>query len=294
MSHIPVLLHEVIDSLRIREGMFVVDGTVNGGGHAEAILEKIGPTGQLLGIDWDGDLIEAARKRFSALRNTRLVQGNYAETPDILHALKLPKADAMLLDIGFSSTQLETSGRGFSFTTPKAEPLAMTYDTTRTPVYELLSKMREDEIAKVLYEFGEERFGKRIASAIYARERRDPIATNFELRDIVLAAVPKSYERGRIHPATRTFQAFRIFANGELENLTMILERTSQVLVSGGRLAIISFHSLEDRIVKNGFRNMEQQGIAKVITKKPVIASEEEERANPRSRSAKLRVLELL
>ncbi|MEK7608346.1 MAG: 16S rRNA (cytosine(1402)-N(4))-methyltransferase RsmH [Patescibacteria group bacterium] len=294
MSHIPVLLHEVIDGLRVHEGMFVIDGTVNGGGHAEAMLQKIGATGQLLGIDWDGDLIEATRKRLGVSRNTRFVQGNYAETPDILHALKLSKADAMLLDIGLSSTQLEASGRGFSFMTKKAEPLAMTYDTTQTPVYELISKMREDEIAKVLYEFGEERFGKRIASAIYARERRDPIATNYELRDTVLAAVPKSYERGRIHPATRTFQAFRIYANGELENLTSILGKVSQVLVSGGRMAIISFHSLEDRIVKNGFRDMEKQGIAKVITKKPVIATEEEQRANPRSRSAKLRIIELI
>lgn len=293
MSHVPVLLHEIITSLNIREGMRVIDGTINGGGHAGAILERIGEKGTLVGIDWDGDLLEVAKKKFADAKNVILVHGNYADIPSILAKRNLPKADAMLVDLGFSSAQLVSSGRGFSFDTENAEPLLMTYDASRPPAYELLPKLAEREIASILREFGEERFAGRIASSIYRRERNDPIATNFELRDAVLEAVPKGYERGRIHPATRTFQAIRIYANDELENLKMLLERMPEALRPGGRLAVISFHSLEDRIVKTGFREMERRGVGRAVTKKPVTAAAAEIEGNPRSRSAKLRVFEI-
>ena len=272
-KHTPVLLKEVMGLLEPKAGEFFIDGTTGGGGHSRAIQEKIGPNGQLLAIDWEK------------------TGENYADLPQILADKNLGLADGLLLDLGFSSEQIG-GGRGFSFQTD--EPLLMTYDPKAEPVKQILKRLTEEELAKIVKELGEERFPKRIARHIYDRERERPIETTMELAEIVRAAVPRSYEHGRIHPATRTFQALRIYANHELENLERVLKSLDSIVKPGGRVAIISFHSLEDRLVKNYFRDYAKAGKVRLLTKKPIQASREEAMANPRSRSAKLRCVELI
>lgn len=299
MEHVPVLLHEVITFLGPRPGDFIIDGTVDGGGHAREILGRITETGTLLGLDWDEALLAECRARIGGYKNAILVHGNYADLPRIMeeHAAELPatQADGLLVDLGFSSEQLEASGRGFSFGEPsKDEPLLMTYDDSRPPVSDIIRSLTEEELANVIYELGGERHSRRIAKAIKERGRRKPIATSGELAETVRSAVPRGYERGRIDAATRTFQALRIYANGELDNLNALLERLTDIVKPGGRAAIITFHSLEDRIVKEKFREMAKRGAAELVIKKPVPASREEIARNPRSRSAKLRVIKLL
>lgn len=289
--HIPVLLHETIAALDLHPGDFAIDGTVDGGGHAAAILERIGDQGKLLGLDLDPELLAKCKARIANRPNVVLRQGNYVDLPEILTKENLRKADALLLDLGFSSEQMEREGRGLSFASDA--PLAMTYDPAATPFYETLRKLSEDEIAEILQELGEERYAKRIAKAICARERQKPILTTRELAELVAETVPKNYERGRLNPATRAFQAFRIYANDELGNLHHLLERLGDVLAPGGRIAIISFHSLEDRIVKNCFRDLSRDGKLEIITKKPITATEQELNLNPRARNAKLRVANL-
>src|SRR3989344_1691430 len=230
MPHTPVLLNEVIGLLEPKPGEFFVDGTAGGGGHSRAIQEKIGAAGKLVAIDWEK------------------TGENYANLPEILASKNLSKADVLLLDLGFSSEQIG-GGRGFSF--QNDEPLLMTYDPKSEPVKEILKRISEAELARIIKELGEERFPKRIARNIYERQKERPIETTGELAAIIKSSVPKNYERGRIHPATRTFQALRIYANHELENLESILKNLDAVVKPGGRAAIISFHSLEDRIVKN-------------------------------------------
>lgn len=298
MEHVPVLLHEVITFLDPHPGDFIIDGTVDGGGHAREILGRITGTGTLLGADWDEALLAQCRERLAGYRNAVLVHANYADLPQVIeaNAARLPaaQADGLLIDLGFSSEQLEASGRGFSFSeASKDEPLLMTYDDSRTPVAALLRELSEAELADVIYEFGGERYSRRIAKAIKERGRRTLIATSGELAETIRAAVPKKYEHGRIDPATRTFQALRIYANGELDNLNRLLERLPEVVKPSGRAAIITFHSLEDRIVKNAFRDLAKRTGAAIITKKPIPATHEEIAANPRSRSAKLRVVQL-
>jgi 16S rRNA (cytosine1402-N4)-methyltransferase len=222
-------------------------------------------------------------------KNAILRHASYADLAAVMEKESLPPADAFLLDLGFSSEQL-SSGKGFAFNSD--EPLRMTYDPAATPAYEILREMSEAEIEEMLRLLGDERYSKKLASAIYARERQAPIATTKQLADLVAATVPANYERGRIHPATRTFQALRIYTNDELGNLHKILDDLPRLIAPRGRVAIISFHSLEDRIVKHSFRELEKQGTFKIITKKPIEANAEEIQDNPRSRSAKLRVIE--
>ncbi len=290
--HIPVLLNEILTALAPTPGEFIIDGTFGGGGHSKAILEKIGPTGKLLALDWEEAAILRNCKSLEA-PNMTCAQGNYAQLPEILERLGLPKADGLLIDLGFSSEQIEMSGKGFSFR--RSEPLIMTYGSDSEPVYKLLASLREQELTNILREFGEERYAYRIATAIAERNHRGPlIRTSDALAEIVTKAVPKNYERGRIHPATRTFQALRIYANHELDNLKKILAAVPKILKTGGRVAIITFHSLEDRIVKQTFREMSQQGVVELFNKKPIIPSDEEIAHNVRSRSAKLRAARLL
>jgi 16S rRNA (cytosine1402-N4)-methyltransferase len=221
-----------------------------------------------------------------------LVQGNYADLPEILHRESLPRAQGLLLDLGFSSEQLIASGRGFSFSeATKDEPLLMTYSDDRIPVSQLLREIDEAELANIIYEFGGERLSRRIAKAIKEEGRRRPIMTSGALADVIRKATPGHYERGRIDPATRTFQALRIYANGELENLSRILSDLPSVVASGGRVVTLSFHSLEDGMIKRAFQAMAKAGIATLLTKKPIPATREEIRENPRSRSAKLRAI---
>lgn len=273
----------------------MIDGTVDGGGHARAIMQKIGPHGMFLGIDWDARMIARRRAAGENRANERYAHGNYADLPAILAGEKAPKANGLLLDLGFSSEQLERSGRGFSFGAASAhEPLLMTYDDARRPVAELLQTLREEELANVIYELGGERRSRAIAKAIKERERHAKIATSGELAKTIRAALPARYERGRIDPATRTFQALRIYANDELGNLKKALGGLGEIVQPGGRVVVIAFHSLEDRIVKLAFQLMAKASRGELLTKKPVTASREETRTNPRSRSAKLRAIRII
>ncbi len=322
MPHIPVLLKETIAVLDPKSGEFFIDGTLGGGGHAVKIFEKVLPNGRLLGLDWDKSNLEIAKAKFLTelrimnyeLRNNLiLIQGNYADLPEILEKENSPKAEGLLLDLGTSSEQLEHSGRGFSFA--RDEPLIMRYQCQEvrpprgstsqilTSIYEeveprkvetaaeIINSFSEKELAEIFYKYGEERLSRRIARKIIEERRKKRILTTFDLAEIVKRAAPKNYERGRIHPATRTFMALRIYVNHELANLEKILDSLERILKIGGKTAVISFHSLEDRIVKNYFREMAKQKKAEILTKKPIRPTFQEIQANQRSRSAKMRVL---
>lgn len=291
--HVPVLLKEIIEVLAPQKGEFFIDGTLGEGGHALAILEKIMPEGLFLGLDWDREAIDRFRERIARISNFQfpiskviLINDNFMNISKILKDKKLGKADGILLDLGFSSRHL-ASGRGFSFL--QDEPLLMTYQKTGVPLKDVLKDLKEEEIFQIIKNYGEERYAGRIAKAIFERERMRPIETTKELADVVTGAVPGNYERGRIHPATRTFLAFRIFINNELENLEKFLDSLEAVLAPNARIGIISFNSLEDRIVKHSFRLLAKRNILKLINKKPITPTSEEIQKNPRSRSAKLR-----
>jgi 16S rRNA (cytosine1402-N4)-methyltransferase len=294
MSHRSVLLKEVLEYLDPHVGDFIIDGTIDGGGHARAILEKILPSGKLLGVDLDPSMVASGKWKMVNGKSLVLVHGNYADLPKILSQEKMPLADGLLLDLGFSSEQLVTSGRGFSFSeATKDEPLLMTYDDSREPVRDILRRLSEEKLANIIYELGGERRSRQIAKAIKDHGRRKPIMTVGEFAEVIRGALPKTYEHGRIDSATRTFQALRIYANGELENLKNILQDIGAVIAPNGRVAIITFHSLEDRIVKLAFQTMAKEKTAELLTKKPISASREEIKENPRARSAKLRAIKL-
>ncbi|MBU6141977.1 16S rRNA (cytosine(1402)-N(4))-methyltransferase RsmH [Patescibacteria group bacterium] len=289
MIHAPVLLQEVIDVLQPRSGDTVIDGTAGAGGHAEALRARIG-SGAMLLVDWDEETVQALEKEVRSFPQVRVAHGNYADIPELQRTLPFPKADVALLDLGFSSDQL-LRGKGFSFQ-KREEPLVMTYSAARGSLRDALRSLSEGELAEIITAFGEERYAKKIAKAIVAR--RNALQTVGDLSDAIVGAVPKSYEHGRIHPATRTFQALRIYINDELGNLAQFLRTLPEIMKPGGRVAIISFHSLEDRIVKTAFHDMEHAGIGKRITRKPISASFEEVARNPRARSAKLRAFTFL
>lgn len=289
MAHLPVLLKETIEILNPQPGEFFIDGTLDGGGHAKEIIKKISPGGKFLGIDWDRDMIDKFNPPAGGQKSQIiLVNDNYKNLAMILKNKKLNKADGLLLDLGFSSEQLEQSGRGFSFR--KDEPLLMTYSDKEKPTHRWLKELKETALTKIIREFGEERQAQKIARAI---KKNLPILTSKKLAAVV-AAVPNNYERGRIHPATRTFQALRLFVNQELENLKKVLDDIFQILNPGGRLAVITFHSLEDRIVKNRFRELTRIEKVALLTKKPIRPTPAEIYKNPRSRSAKLRALQII
>ncbi|PIT93401.1 MAG: 16S rRNA (cytosine(1402)-N(4))-methyltransferase [Candidatus Harrisonbacteria bacterium CG10_big_fil_rev_8_21_14_0_10_38_8] len=287
--HIPVLLQEVISALNPSPGKFIIDGTLGAGGHAREVIKRITPGGKFLGVDQD----QASVSQFDAcnkdLSFCNIIQGNYAKTLSFLQNQHLGKADGLLVDLGFSSEQMDgsLSGRGFSF--KQEEPLIMTYSDDYSPAYEVLKNLTEGELFKTLRDLGEERFARRIAKAIKEGEE---VLTTTQLVDRVLSVTPSWYHARRIHPATKTFMAIRILVNKELENLQELLTTLPEIINSKGRVAIISFHSLEDRIVKHAFRDYEKQGIFQRVNKKPLIASTEELYINPRARSAKLRVIE--
>lgn len=299
MSHVPVLLNEVVKVLKPEPGEFMIDGTLGSGGHAKEILAGIKSRGTLLALDWDEKNLERFRGANEDLKGKLiLVHENYANIPEILEKHRLPKADGLLLDLGFSSMQIESSGRGFSFN-PAAggEPLDMRYDasdTERPTAASIVNGMTEKDLADIIYEFGEERFSRQIAKKITERRRQERILTTDALVKTIESAVPRAYEHGRIHPATRTFQALRIYVNDELKNLKTILENLPGIIGSGGRVAIISFHSLEDRMVKRGFQELVLNNKAQFINKKPITAGREETKNNPKSRSAKLRSIKLI
>jgi 16S rRNA (cytosine1402-N4)-methyltransferase len=291
-QHIPVLVEEVMNLLRCEAHKTYVDATVGGGGHALEILKRTSPDGIVIGIDWDEEAITEAKGALVPFGDRiRIFRENFVRLPDLLEALNISKVDGILLDLGLSSLQLEKKERGFSL---KGEgPLDMRMDQRidRTAA-DLLNGLSLQELESTLRDFGEERWAKRIAKALVYEREKKPIETTQELRRIVHRAIPGRYHSRKIDPATRTFQAFRIHVNEELENLRRILEMGWAFLKEGGRMCVISFHSLEDRMVKETFRRLEKDGVMRGITKKPITPSEEEQQRNPRSRSAKLRCAE--
>jgi len=293
--HIPVLFREVIEMLVLKPNDNVIDCTLGGGGHSRMILEKTAPGGLLLGIDIDQTKLDELQKEFDEKfpNRAKFVHGNFRDLEKIVHDNEFKKVKAILVDLGFSSFQIADSNRGFSFQDEEA-PLDMRLDRTRgATAADLLNSAREEEISKKIWEYGQERFARAIAKQIIKRRKNNPYT---KTKDLILTVLPfyKKFEYSRRHPATRVFQAMRIWVNDELGNLEAVIPQAIELLEPQGRLAIISFHSLEDRIVKWRFRDFAKQGIAKIITKKPIVPSEKEVGENPRSRSAKLRVIERL
>jgi 16S rRNA (cytosine1402-N4)-methyltransferase len=286
--HQPVLLREALEFLNVRPDGTYIDATLGAGGHAEAILERL-ERGRLLGIDRDAAALAGARARLEAFGERLIVlAGNFAEI-DALHAASgLPPADGLLADLGVSSTQLEDASRGFSFALPG--PLDMRMDpSSGTTAEELVNHMPERDLADLIFQLGEERYSRRIARAIV--EAR-PIRKTTELAQVVTRAIPSRSGLHQIHPATRTFLALRLAVNRELENLERLLAKALDVLRPQGRLVIISFHSLEDRLVKRAFQRWQREGQARLLARKVVRPSREELDRNPRARSAKLRAAE--
>ncbi len=293
--HRTVLLREAVEALQLRHDDIVVDATLGGGGHASAILTHLWREGTLVGFDIDTTAIERVRRQLTSLASDAtvvLINDNFKHLADALPANGITHITKALFDLGWSSYQLD-SGRGFSFL--RDEPLQMNYASSGQHVLtaaQIVNEWQESSLADVIYGFGEERYARRIAKAIVEARARKPIRTTFELVAIIRSAVPKSYQRGRIHPATRTFQALRIAVNDELGALKDGLAAAWKLLKPGGRIAVISFHSLEDRIVKHTFAQWEKTNTGVRINKKPITPSSEEINDNPRARSAKLRVIE--
>lgn len=291
--HKPVLLNEIIEYLNPQSGEVFVDGTANGGGHTMAIAEKVSPDGKVVAIEWDKEIFTELKVKSEEGKEKSMiiaVNDSYANLKNILSELKIEKVDGILLDLGFSSVHIDVSGRGFSF--QKDEPLDMRYNIGEgETAAEIVNSYSEKDLADILYKYGEERFSRQISRRITEERKKKRILTTFELVRVIESAVPIFYRKaGKINCATRTFQALRIVVNNELENLENVLPQIVEVLNQGGKVAIISFHSLEDRIVKNFFRDKSKEGFLKIITKKPIIAGEKEIENNPRSRSAKLRI----
>ncbi|MFH1192841.1 MAG: 16S rRNA (cytosine(1402)-N(4))-methyltransferase RsmH [Candidatus Jorgensenbacteria bacterium] len=287
--HAPVLLDETIAALELGEGNFVIDGTLGGGGHAKIILQALGTRGRFLGVDADPQALSRARAALGNPANATFVHESYANLPDILMREKLPKADALLLDLGFSSDQLEGSGRGFSF--QRDEPLDMRYDVRNgETAAEIIAHSSVPDLIKIFREYGEERHAEKFAGAVAEAKRHDVITTSGTLARVITDAAGG---RGRIHPATKVFMALRIAVNHELENVRAILSSLGNVMRKGGRVAVITFHSVEDRVVKEKFRELAKEGIVEILTKHVIKPSRAEIIANPRSRSAKLRVIQI-
>ncbi len=305
--HMPVLLEEAIHHLRCRPGGIFVDGTVGGGGHAQRILETTEPDGLLIGLDRDDDALRESENHLTSFGARKILRkANFSDIADILSDLGIKKVDGILLDLGVSSHQLDTPARGFSFSTD--ELLDMRMDQTQEiSAYEFVNESSEQELRQVIWEYGEEPMARRIARAIVRERRRNPIRTTLHLADTILGALPSARHKGRIHPATKTFQALRIRVNDELNSLRKAIDSGVDLLNIGGRFTIISFHSLEDRIVKNAFRSWEKtcscppdmpvctcrrQKKLKVLTAKPISPASQEIATNPRARSARLRAAE--
>jgi len=297
MKHVSVLLNEAIDGLNIKPGAIIVDGTLGGGGHTIEMIKRWGKNIKVVGIDLDTDAIERVAPLVDSLPSDVIFRNDsFANIGKVLEELNIPHVDGILLDLGLSSFQLEESGRGFTF--KNDEPLQMTMKKNPTDedltAYEIVNTWDEKTLADVIYNLGEERHGRKIAKAIVEARSKKEIKTTFDLVTIIEKSVGGYYKRLKIHPATRTFQALRIVTNSELTSIEKVIDKGFNKLKEGGRFSIITFHSLEDRIVKHAFVNLHKKGYAKIINKKPILPSEEEIRSNPRSRSAKLRLLEKL
>lgn len=308
-QHQPVLLHEVIRALDVQPDDTIVDATLGGAGHAEELVKGLGGNGLFVGFDADPAAIERARECLKGAEvPVRLIHANFRHLANELGKLDVSEVTKVLFDLGLSSYQLgygrdsdlpakaqASAGRGFSFLAD--EPLRMTYGEAEDAVVTaatVVNTWSEKTLADIIYAFGDERYARRIAKAIVERRKKRAFETSRDLATTILEATPQGYRRGRIHPATRTFQAIRIAVNDELGALTDGLRAAWQLLSVGGRIAVISFHSLEDRIVKREFASRVRGGEGRLLFKKPVVPSLEETQSNPRARSAKLRVISKL
>jgi len=290
--HIPVLVDEVIDNLKCLRGGVYIDSTLGEGGHAQRILEAISPDGLLIGIDQDVEAIRRAKENLKKYgENLVTFEKNFSEIRTILDSLKIKEVDGILFDLGLSSLQLSDDKRGFSFQRDGPLDMRMSEKMKLTAGY-LLNNLSFNELVDILYKYGEERWARRIVRAVIESRRKEPLETTIQLAKLVKKAVPRSAWPRKIHVATRTFQALRIAVNNELTVLEKTLPQAVGVLRKGGRICIISYHSLEDRIVKNFFREYRKGGL-KTIFPKPITPSRRELQMNPRSRSAKLRVGEM-
>lgn len=290
MAHIPVLAKEVIRYLDPKPNENFVDCTLGDGGHSALILAANAPEGKVLGFDLDGEAIEVARKNLEDSASRLIaVNASYATLTEALEEKGLNPVNGILADFGFSTPQLEGRNRGLSFMWD--EPLDMRYDAVSgdTTAAEIVNTWPKDDLIRILREYGEERMADRVASAIIKARKEERIISTLKLAEAVKSALPRNYEHGRINPATRTFQALRIAVNDELGSIAKLLPQALSALEKGGRMVFISFHSLEDRIVKEFFKEQAKAGAIEILTPKPVTATEEEAKANPRARSAKLR-----
>ena len=295
MAHTSVLRDESIDGLNIKSGDIIVDGTLGGGGHTYEMIKRHGLSVKIIGIDLDKESIPRTKELVGEIEKDLVFKtAGFQDLDQVLDELNIVHVDKILLDLGISSFQLEIAGRGFSF--QKDEPLLMTMkDNPKEDdltAQDIVNIWDEENLADIIYGFGEEKYSRRIAKAIVEARREKKITTTFELVAIIDKAIGRFYKGMRIHPSTRTFQALRIATNSELSNLEKVIERGFDRLSIGGRMSIITFHSLEDRIVKRAFVELKNQGFANIITKKPIVPTDDEVKSNPRSRSAKLRIIE--
>jgi len=294
MKHISVLLNESIDGLNIKQGDIVVDGTLGAGGHTLEIIRRFGNRVKIICFDLDSDAIDRAKKIIDKTNSDVIYNAiGFQKIDEVLRELGIKKVNSILLDLGISSFQLEEGDRGFTFL--KNEPLLMTLKRNPSDnditAHLIVNTWSEESIADIIYGFGEERYSRRIAKAIVESRLEKEIKTTFDLVEIINKAVGKFYKGKKINPATKTFQAIRIATNSELMNLEEVIQKGFESLCEGGRMAIISFHSLEDRIVKKAFVKLKEEERAIIINKKPIIPNEKEIKENPRSRSSKLRII---
>ena len=305
-KHKSVLLDECIENLNIRKNCMYVDGTLGGGGHSYHILEALNGTGMLIGIDRDTDALVAASEKLKEFSNFKTVHDNHANIKNILEDLEIPGVDGILLDLGVSSYQLDEADRGFSYMHDAKLDMRMNREDELS-AYEVVNNYPEEKLFRIFVDYGEEKFSRSIARKICQRRIEKPIETTFELVDIIKSAMPSKALNEKQHPAKRVFQAIRIEVNQELEKLKQAVEDSILSLNDGGRLCIITFHSLEDKIVKHAYEEMEgrctcppdfpvcvcgYKSYGKIINKKPIVSSDKELEENPRARSAKLRVFE--
>ena len=287
--HIPVLKDEVLEWLQPRPDALYVDGTLGLGGHTQAILERSAPTGRVVGFEWDEEAAAATGRHLAGFgERVRIVRASYADVVPELERLGIVEVDGLVADLGVSSLQLDRAERGFSFRTDNALDMRMDQRRPMTAAT-LVAQAAEDQLADIFYHYGEERQARRIARFIVEARTQAPVGTTGRLAAIVAAAVPRKYHPPKVHVATKVFQALRIAVNGELDNLSRLLATAPQILAPGARICMITFHSLEDRIVKQAFQ---QNPAYAVLSKRPIEPSSEEMRRNPRARSAKLRVAE--
>lgn len=305
-KHISVLLNECIEGLNIKEDGIYVDGTLGGAGHSSEIVKNLCERGRLIGIDQDKDALKAAKEKLKDYNNVTFVHSNFYNIENILHDLNIVGVDGILMDLGVSSYQLDNGERGFSYMQDAALDMRMNRENSLS-AYEVINSYSEEDLFRIIKDYGEEKFAKRIANFIINKRKEKNIESTLELVDVIKAAIPAKARREGPHPAKRTFQAIRIEVNKELEIIEKTIRDGVEKLNVGGRMAIITFHSLEDRIVKTVYKNLanpctcpssfpvcvcNKKPIVKIITRKPIEASKEELDYNPRSRSAKLRIIE--